>query len=64
MATISQFVAIFNLFTSLLHLLGVGSDEQPETGHAAAHPRSSGVASIASVTSATPLASRRRCRLL
>ena len=27
MATISLFVAIFNLFTSLLHLLGVGSDE-------------------------------------
>jgi modulator of FtsH protease len=27
MATVSLFVAIFNLFTSLLHLLGVGSDE-------------------------------------
>jgi FtsH-binding integral membrane protein len=27
MATISLFVAIFNLFTSLLHLLGVGGDE-------------------------------------
>ena len=27
MATISLFVAIFNLFTSLLHLLGMGSDE-------------------------------------
>ena len=27
MATISLFVAIFNLFTSLLHLLGVVNDE-------------------------------------
>jgi modulator of FtsH protease len=27
MATVGLFVAIFNLFTSLLHLLGVGSDE-------------------------------------